>query len=372
MTILGFIKKEFAQTLRDPRMVLFLFVAPIIQLTLFGLAITTEVKNIRLAVIAKPHDTIAAQIEQKAIASGWFKQIIPQTTDISNPQSFIDNRLAEVVLVAPLNGFAKSLANQNVNIQLLIDATNLARARSIENYINQIIQDNLKSQQQLDSQNGLTLTVPYTINTRLLYNPSLVSAFFMVPAVMTMLINLVTILLTSMSLAKEKELGTIETIISSPLSKFEILVGKTLPFFILASMNFPIIMLVSHLGFDVPIRGSLLWLGVSTITYIFTTVCIGVFISTLAKTQQQSMMGGFIFLFPAMLLSGAFFPVENLPFWIKPLAYINPQTYYLSVLRNILLKGGSNEFIIFNVTMTALIGVIIFILSVNRFKQQLN
>lgn len=364
LTLRGFIKKELLQALRDPRMRLILFVLPIIQLTLFGVAISTEVKNIRLGAVMAPDDTVALEIYRRALASGWF---LPASGAARDPFDLIQRRDADAVLVAPTGGFTQALGRGEASLQLLIDASNSIKAEGIERYMKQILQDVLRERELSPPPEGGQVR----FDTRVLYNPSLRSAIFMVPGVMSMILCVLTILLTSMALAREKEVGTFETLVAAPVSTGEIIAGKTIPYFLLGLIDVPLILLAAVVVFDVPIRGPLWVLGLAAIAFLAATVSIGMFISTLAKNQQQAMMGGFIFLFPAILLSGIMFPVDNMPGWLKVFVYSNPLTYFAALLRNIMLKGGSEIVIIGHTAILVLIAAIMLAVSYRRFKSSI-
>ncbi|MBC7537635.1 MAG: ABC transporter permease [Bacteriovorax sp.] len=362
-TLLGFIKKEFLQSLRDPRMRLMIFLAPIIQMTLFGVAISSDVKNIRLSYRPHPNDIILEHVYQRAIKSGWF---IPAQTTFSDPYEQIKANEADAVLVSPPEGLTESVARGNGQVQLLINASNVLRAQSVENYMNSIISNVIKKD--FNRKNDI---LPIQFDIRILYNPTMRTAVYMVPGVMSMLICLITILLTSMSISKEKETGTFEMLVSAPTKNWEIILGKTLPYVVLGVSNVPLILGVAVFVFDVPMRGSFFVLILSSIIFVCTTVSIGTLISILTKTQQQSMMASFLFLFPAIQMSGLTFPIENMPPYMKFIAYLNPLTYFLELLRNIMLKGGDVRVIISHLGVLILMGTVLITISFKKFKNTL-
>ena len=357
-TLWGFIKKEFAQTLRDPRMRLILFVAPCVQLTIFGVALSTEAKNIRLGVQGSPLDTELQEIYRDCLASKWFVAI--KTSD-SDPYEQIQKGDADAVMIAPAEGVSQSKERGKGEVQLLVNATNVTRAQSIERYFQAIVA----------KRNTMAANSPVQFDVRVLYNPSLKSAFFLIPGEMSLLVCLITILLTSMSISKEKEVGTFETLISAPLETYEVILGKTVPFVLLGMSNVPLIMAVSILIFHLPMRGSWWLLALSAMIFVICTVGIGLMISTFAKNQQQSMMGGFLYLFPSVLLSGLVFPIENMPWGVRIFSYFNPLTYFIEILRNITLKGGELWLILFNLLILLAMGVAVISLSWNRMKTTL-
>jgi ABC-2 type transport system permease protein len=212
---------------------------------------------------------------------------------------------------------------------------------------------------------------PLRLNVRVLYNPTLESAVFMVPGVMSMIVCVMTILLTSMALAREKELGTIEMLLSAPLKTGEIIAGKSIPYFLLGVLDIPLILVAAVLIFDVPVRGPLWALAIGSLAFVAATVAIGILISTLARNQQQAMMGGFIFLFPAILLSGVMFPIDNIPLWLKLFVYVNPLTYFAELLRNIMLKGGSPLVVAIDSAILVVIAAVMLRVSLARFRRGL-
>ncbi|MBP9681354.1 MAG: ABC transporter permease [Bacteriovorax sp.] len=368
-TIIAFLKKEFAQVLRDPKMRIILLVLPLMQMMVFGLAISTEVKNIKLGTIYNPSDTILRRIEERSFSSKWFIPAIGRGTlnnQNSDPNEQIRSGRADVVLISPPGGLARAIERGDGQIQLLIDATNVIRAQSIERYMESITNEVLRDEFHIISK------TPISFDVRILYNPALESAIFMVPGTMAMILCIVTILLTSMSIAREKEMGTFEMIISAPVKTWEVLLGKTIPFVIIGMINAITIYLLAFIVFKVPMKGHVLQLGISTLAFIVTTVSIGTLISTFAKNQQQAMMGGFIFLFLSNLLAGIMFPIDNMPLLMKIAAYSNPMTYFVRLLRNIMLKGGSSELVFSYVGILIFMAIATATISYKRFHHTLD
>ncbi|MBO9667198.1 MAG: ABC transporter permease [Bdellovibrio sp.] len=357
-TLMGFIRKEMRQTLRDPRMRMLLFLAPCIQLTVFATALSTEARNIRLSIFGAPSDSSLQNIYRDAIASGWFT---PAKVTTSDPYQQVQGGEADAVIVAPPGGLDKSIGRHEGHMQLLVNATNVTRGQSIERYMQAIVQ----------RRTAWDFKPPIEFDVRVLYNPAMRTALFLVPGVMSMLVCLITILLTSMSITKEKELGTFETLIAAPVRPEDVILGKTVPFVLLGMSNIPLIVAVAYYVFDVPMRGSLLWLLAASFVFVCCTVGIGLLISTIAKNQQQSMMGGFLYLFPSVLLSGIIFPIENMPTVMRGFAYINPLTYFIELLRNIMLKGGDVNLMLFNIGILAAMAVLAITVSWRRFKTTL-
>ncbi|OFZ20005.1 MAG: multidrug ABC transporter permease [Bdellovibrionales bacterium GWB1_55_8] len=362
-TLTGFIRKEFAQVLRDPKMKIILFLIPVVQMMLFGVAISTEVKNIRIAAIYQPSDTAARHIHERALASGWF--IPGKGQPGSEPLDWIRSRNADVVFVAPQEGLTAALQRGGAKVQLLIDATNVIQAQQVEGYLQGIASEVMAEETPVPR-------LPIQFDTRVLYNPAMITAVFMIPGVMSMIITVLTIILTSMSLAREKELGTFEMLISAPVTTGEVLLGKTLPYVVLAMIDVPLIMSVAVLAFQVPMKGAVLVLLLAAFVFVCTTVSMGILISTVSRTQQQAMMGSFLFLLPAVLLSGIMFPVENMPAGLKVFAYINPLKYFVSLLRNIMLKGGDFQVVALDLLVLTVMGALAVFFSVRRFRHRVS
>lgn len=363
-TVLGFFRKEIIQTLRDPRMRVLVFVAPIIQLLLFGYALSTEVRNIKLAFQHAPDDLLARRLEERALATGWF---IPARTTGCDPFAWVQSGQADVAVVAPPHGLTRDFKRGGAQLQVLVDASNVIRARSEERYLQAVLQSVLR-----EALPGVRAPSGVSFNIRMLYNPAMNTAYFLVPGVMMMLLCLITILLTAMSLVREREMGTFETLISAPLQNWEILLGKTLPFMLLGIILMHLIMVAAMLIFGLPFRGSYWKFLLAGVMFVCSTISIGTLISTIAKKQQQAMMATFLFLFPAIMLSGMMFPLENMPKALAAVAYINPLKYMLTLLRNIMLKGGDDWVFWTNLGALLLIGAVAVSVSFNRFRQKLN
>ncbi len=377
----AFVKKELLQALRDPRMKLFLFVMPMIQLTIFGLALNTDVKNIKFCAKPMLNDPLLKDIRRDAIASKWFIPVAGDEKTNSEDISGFKNQSTELILYAPVGGLTRAFEKGEGILEALIDGTDLIRGRSIKGYLKNIVNKAANNRNEKNQPFKLTMQAqtkpasmqkrPIYFSTRILFNPELKTSFNLVPGVLCMLICIITIMMTSMSIAKEKEIGTFETLISAPISITEILLGKTIPYIFIGCVNLPLVFFVAVAGFDVPMRGSYLWLAFSTILFLITTVSIGTMVSTIARNQQQAMMGSFIFLLPAILLSGIIFPIENMPWPIKAMSIFNPLMYYSALLKNIMLKGG-DFYVIFTHTLALLlISIIAVMTAFKKFRLNL-
>ena len=379
--IKAFVKKELMQALRDPRMKVVLFVTPVVQLAIFGLALQNQVQNVRLFAQPTMNDPLFTDIARDAIASGWFIPVNRgEKVNGEDIDDFKDGTL-DAALYAPQGGLTQNFETKRAGLEAVIDGYDLIRARGIFGYISNIVgravgdrlgrSDTAEFQQEAQTKNTSTMNTPLEFVVRVLYNPEFVSAYNLVPGVICMLTCIITIMLTSMSIAKEKEIGTFETLISAPVSITEVLLGKTLPYLIIGCINLPMIFFVAVAAFKVPMRGTYISLAIATIFFLITTVSIGTMISIIAKNQQQAMMGSFIFLMPAILLSGIMYPIDNMPVVLKIVAMFNPVMYFFTLLRNIMLKGGDLEVVVLYTGALFLISVVCVATAFKKFKLHL-
>ncbi len=363
-TLLGFIKKELIQSIRDPRMKFLLFVLPFVQMTLFGISISNEIKNIRLAAEFDNKDYILRDIYERAIQGKWF--IPAKGSGEHDPFKLIKDGYADAVLIPPPGGLTKAVGRGNAPLQLLVDATNVLEGQAVESYIssiaNEVVKGHLKKTAKIS---------PLKFEMRVLYNPSLETSIFMVPGVICMLMMMTTMNLAMAAFVREKELGTFETLISAPVSRYELIFGKTIPYIILGMVNYPILLSIAFFVFKVPLRGSFLALTISSFVFVCTSVSIGTLFSTFLKNQQQANLGSFLFLFPAIMFSGLMFPLENMPTIFQWVAYTDPLAHYLGLLRNIMLKGGGLKYVAVHVSVLIGMTVICTFLSFKRLRTNL-
>lgn len=362
-TLLGFIKKELVQTLRDPRMRILLFVVPVLQLTVFGIAISTEVKNIRLAAVFDSRDTVLRTIYERSIAGKWFVPAQGRSTD---PYALIQSGKADAVLVPPPGGFTRDLGRGKAELQFLVNATNVVQAQSVENYMRTIIQRTLQDELGMSPPE-----FPIQITTRVLFNPDLNTTIFMVPGVMCMIMIITTMVMANIGIVREKEMGTFEMLIAAPVSRSEIIYGKTIPYVVLGMSNFPLVLAVAVFAFQVPVRGPLLVLFFAAFVFISTTVALGTLVSTYCRNQQQASLAGFLFMFPMIMFSGLFFPLENMPAMLQGVAHVNPLAHFLGLLRNIMLKGGEPNYVLTHILYLAAIAIVTVFASFRRFHTTL-
>ena len=337
---LGFIKKEFYHIFRDKRSLFILFGMPIAQILLFGFAITNEINNVDIAILDHSKDATTQEIINKISASKYFSvnQFIEKEADIE--LAFRKGKIKAVLNFE--KDFSKKLIKDgNATIQILTDATDPNTANTISNYTNSILK---KYQQELNKD----ITIAYQIvpQTRMVYNAELKSVFMFVPGVMTIILMLVSAMMTSISITREKELGTMEILLVSPLKPVQVIVGKVVPYIFLSIINAIVIIVLSIFIFKMPIQGSLFLLGAESILFIITSLSLGILISTISTTQQTAMMVSLMgLMLPVILLSGFIFPISSMPAPLQVISNIVPAKWFIIILKSIMLKGVGLAFI---------------------------
>jgi ABC-2 type transport system permease protein len=333
-------RKELTQTLRDPRALRVIFVAPILQLVVFGYAVTTDVKNAALVLYDRDNTAVSRQLVQELTASGYFRleEIAPRASDLAEA---LDHGRAILALEIP-RGLQTDLASgRPATVQLLIDGTTSNTATVAQAYASQII---LRFGQEHSAAPAAAqvrgVRPGVDLRVRAWYNPNLESRVYNVPGVVGNLMMLMSLLLTTLAVVRERELGTLEQLMVSPLTPAEMIVGKTLPVVGIAMVDLMLITSVATLWFHIPLRGSLALLVLVSLAYVVCGLGIGLLISTVSNTTQEAFMTMFMFFLPAMIISGFFFPIENMPVFFQYLSLINPVAYYVKAVRAIFLKGA--------------------------------
>ena len=360
-TLRGFTRKELSQALRDPRMRGMLFFMPIIQLLMFGFAVSSEIRNIRLAVVSRPDDAYTRRLVERFDSNKWFTRVNPGAGDAFD---WVRSGRAEAVLVAPPEGADKESGRGVATYQLLIDATNAERARGVEQYARAVLAAHLRAE-------GDRGAPAFQFSVRTLYNPEEDTAAYLVPGTLCLLIGLTGLTFTGMSMSREREMGTLETLLSAPVAPVEIMLGKTVPYVIMGMVQLPIVLLVAAL-MGVPIRAPLWEITACSLVFICTAVAIGLLISSFMKNQQQSMLGTFLILFPMIQLSGVIYPVENMPNAIRWITRLDPMRYFVVIIRHLMLKGGDVGAILPNLAELAAIGAAAWFWAGRRFHKTLN
>jgi ABC-2 type transport system permease protein len=333
---------------------------------LFGYVITNELKDIRIAVLDHSKDEMTREITRKILSSGFF--ILDRTLDSAGQMEevFREGKVKEVVVFPP--GFAENMQRlQGADIQLVADASDANTAQLVVNYTSAIIHNYLQKRI-----SEASLPVKVNASVRMFYNPSLKGVYMFVPGIMAMILVLVSALMTSVSIAREKEFGTMEVLLVSPLRPSQIILGKVTPYMALSVINAVSIILLGNLVFGVPVQGStVLLMGVS-ILYIFLALTIGIFISTLARTQQMAMfMSLFIMMLPTILLSGFIFPIENMPKILQWFSALMPPRWFIVIIKSIMLKANGLIYVWKEVLILAGMSLLFLVMSFVRFRVRL-
>lgn len=365
--------KEFLQVFRDPRMKVVIFVSPMVQLIVFGYAANTDVQNVPLAIYDLDNTYQSRQLIRAFTYSPYFTAKRYITTD--REQNRLINK-GRVMAVVRLDwGFGRDLeGNRSAQFQLILDASDSNTASIVLSYANQVMarfNDTALQDRMTVFMKAVPAIASVDMRDRAWFNENLESKNYYIPGVMALIVTVMTLLLTSMSIVREKEIGTIEQLIVSPLRPIELILGKLAPFAVIGLAEMLLVTSIGVLWFTIPIRGSLLVLLGTTAVYLMTSLGVGLFISTLSSTQQEAMMSTFLFFFPANLLSGFMYPIQNMPVPVQYLTYLNPLRYYLVILRGIFLKGVGMRILWPDTVALLIFGVTILGLSSLRFRRTL-
>jgi ABC-2 type transport system permease protein len=370
-TIRVMIRKEFMQIRHDRKMLGISIVAPVLQVLLLGYAATTDITNSDLVVCDQDRTSESREFVSNFTSSGYF--IHRFTVDIpSGVDPYIETGKARIALVIP-HGFGDDmLAHRSARVQVVLDGTNANTANILMNYATQIVTS--YSQDVLAEYSArLSGRVARVIPEPLIwFNPDLKSSNFMVPGVVGLVLMVITLMLTSLGIVKEKESGTMEQLLVTPLKPYQLIIGKLIPFTAIGFVDVVIALTVARFWFGVPMQGNLFVLFALSGLFILTTLGLGLFVSTIARNQQQAMLiAMFLFMMPFMFLGGFAFPIANMPKIIQLFTYIIPLRYFLEIVRGVLLKGcGPAELWPQALALFGL-GIVIFSLSVKRFRRTL-
>ena len=367
--------KEFIQVFRDKRARFLLFVTPIIQMLIFGYAATFEVHHVATVVLDLDHSQESRDVISRFTSSPYF-DVQHQLTDSRQIEDLIDRGKATVALqINP--GFAENLRKgQTAPLQVIVDATNSNTALIASGYINQIAIGFAKDYQQ-DRINRITPQLTERIPSveleqRPWYNPDLRSRWFFVPGIVGTLTLVLVVQLTAFAVVREREIGTLEQIMVTPIRSGEFILGKTLPFFLIGLFDVSLIAVVGTLWFQVPFRGHVSVLFTGAILFLLCMLGVGLLISTVSATQQQAMVTAFFFLMPATTFSGFAFPISTMPQWLQYLTYANPLRYFLIVLRGSYLKGVGMDILWPQMLAMAGLGVGLLATAVLRFRKAID
>lgn len=349
--LIAMLKKEFAQIRRDRRLFPLVIFAPVIQLFLFGYAVSLDIKAIPIAVMNEKQDSYSEEVLLSLVSSNYFV-IKENLHSIHEVEELILRGVVKAGLI---------LREDEVNI--VIDGSDNNTAELIEGYFEKI----------LTEKSDTLVTTPVIVPIfRILFNPELKTVNFMVPGVTGLVLLIITMVLASAILVKEKEIGTIEHIFVTPLSSSEVILGKLLPFMIIGFFDLFLVIAAGIFIFKTPFKGNLGFLVFTTFPFILTTLSLGIFVSITSKTQQQAVMTAFMIMLPNLILSGFMFPVENMPLFIQKLTYIIPVKYYLIILRSIFLKGAGVRILWKETLVLFVFGFAFLFLSISAFRKKLS
>jgi ABC-2 type transport system permease protein len=376
------IRKELIQVLRDPRMRAMLFMPPLIQLLIFGYAANLDVNTAKIAWMDQDHSTASRELLSQFQGSGRFI-ILAEPDNEVRMQRLLDRATVDAV-VRVMPGFARDVERGRVtSVQVLLDGTNSNTASIVSNYAAQTIgrySSEVMAQLArskmvagtMASGGAMQTAAPQIVaRSRVWFNPDLKSRNYFIPGVVVNIITLVTLMLTAMAIVREKEIGTMEQLMVTPIRPMELILGKTLPFVLVGLWDMLLVVGAALLIFHIPFAGNFGLLVVCTLLFLLTSLGAGLFISTISRTQQQAMMTTGLFFQPFFMLSGFSFPIRNMPWSMQALTYINPVRYFMEIVRGIFLQGTGISTLWPQMVALAIFGVTILWLSVLRFHKQL-
>jgi ABC-2 type transport system permease protein len=371
--LISIVRKEFIQLFRDKRLLALILILPLVELFMLGYAATNEVRDIPVAVFDQSHSAEGRTLLDAYRASDYFMLAFSVNSD-SELHQLIENGQAGVGLIIPPD-YATRLQEGQAQVAFILDGsdptmatTALSAAQLIaQNHATQLLAEKLTG-----SGVNLKLQLPVDVRTTVWYNPDMISSYFMIPGVIGMILFAITAILTATSVVRERERGTIEQLIVTPIRPWELMVGKILPYVFLSLFDTFTVIAVGHFWFGVPVRGSLLLIALLSALFLLSGLGIGLFASTIANTQQEAMLTVFMTLLPAIFLSGFFFPIRNMPMILQWISYFIPLRYFLKIIRVLMLKGVGIESIRTDVIALAVFGVMIMGAAARRFRKRLD
>ncbi|HCD35486.1 MAG TPA: ABC transporter permease [Chlorobium sp.] len=365
-SFVGFVVKEFYHIFRDRRTAAILFGMPVIQLLLFGYAIRNEIQEVKIGIADLSRDAVSQAITDKLLSSGTFVLVKNPQSHSEIENAFRSGAMNEAVIFEPASD-REILREGSMDIQVITDGSDPNVSRIITGYTASVIRDYLsESATTVDEPKGV---VPVPL---MMFNPGLKSVYLFVPGLMALILMLVSALMTSISITREKESGTMEVLLVSSLKPIQIIVGKVVPYFLLSFINVISILVIASLVFGVPCRGSVLLLMAESLLFIMTALSLGMFISTITSSQQVAMMislGGL--LLPTILLSGFIFPVASMPLPLQVISNVIPAKWYLIIVRAIMLKGAGFAVLWQETLVLAVMTVVLIGASLRNFSERL-
>jgi ABC-2 type transport system permease protein len=369
--IMFMVRKEFKQIFRTREMIGIIFGIPLIQMIILGFTITNEVKNVSLLIADYDNSQISHEIIQSFANTDRFI-IVGYETNPEKIDEAVQAWEAQIVLVIPSRFGADIRTNQNPEIQIIVDGLDGNSAGIALSYAQGILSEYAQNSAVNIIHDKDSQPVHFIKNEeRMWYNLNLDNAQFMIPGLVASLITIISMMLSAISLVKEKEIGTLEQLMVTPLKRYQLLFGKIIPFLLLTFLELIIVITCAIFIFNIHIQGSFILLGALSFVFLFTTLGFGIFVSTLTNTQQEAMFTAWFFMVFMLLMSGFFIPIENMPDILQKITYLNPMRYFLAITRDIFLKGSSLQHLLIDVIPMTIYGVIIFLLGVLNFHKRL-
>jgi len=368
------LKKEFIQVLQDKRTRGVIFGTPLIQLIVFGYAVTTDVRNVTLGVQDRDRTVMSREVVDRFVQSGYFT-LADYIRDDNEVRRLLDSGDVQAVLTIP-EGFQGEIhSGRTAKLQLIVDGSDSNTASVVLQYAQGIVgalSKEIVLERVTRAKGVVRVPGQIELQSRAWFNENLESRNFFVPGVIATIVTIVTLMLTSMAVVREKEVGTMEQLIVTPITPWEFILGKTLPFALISMADVILVTTVGVIWFQVPVRGSVLLLLGCTATYLLTALGVGLLISTISRTQQQAMMSTFFFFMPAIMLSGLMFPIANMPEVVQWITHLNPMRYYLVVIRGIFLKGVGIDVLWPQMAALGVLGIGTFWMASRRFRKTLS
>ncbi|MGI5922291.1 MAG: ABC transporter permease [Syntrophomonadaceae bacterium] len=365
--ILAILKKELLQMKRDRMTLALVFMIPLVQLLLFGYAIQTEVKHISTVVFDQSLSAESRDMLASFSASGYF-DVTESVNSFEEVNRMIDSGKAKVGIVFPPNFAVNIRQGATAPVQVIVDASDNMVANQAIAIANSI---GLLKSQQVIFQKMPGAALPYDVRVRPWYNPDGITAYYMVPAILGIIVTMTMVIITSVAIVRERERGTLEQLMVTPVRSLELMIGKIIPYIALGYVQITVALLVGVLIFNVPIRGSLLQLYLLTLFFITASLGLGLMISNIARNQMQAFQMSFFIMLPSILLSGFLFPRDAMPRIIYYISDIIPLTYYLDIIRGIILKGIGFQYLIGQVTALLVFSVVVLTISTLKFKKKI-
>lgn len=372
---MSFVGKEFNHILRDTRTLMVLLVMPVVMIILFGFALSTEIRDVKVAVFDSSKDAATARIVNQLDASEYFTVTASLRNEDEVLQAFMDNT-ADIALIFEDDFYHRVMHEGQGNIQVIVDGSNTNVGSMAVFYVSSIVSSFQKELAQEASMSGTdgAVSAPVRIHTstRMMYNPQMKSAFNFVPGVMGMILMLICAMMTSVSIVREKERGTMEVLLVSPVKPFSVILAKAIPYFVVSALILAIVLCLSVFLIKVPISGSLLWVVLVSLVFILVSLSIGILISTLVSQQEVAILiSGMVLMLPTMLLSGMLFPIESMPRVLQWVSYCVPAKWYIEAIRVMMIQGLGIRYCLDSVLVLCGFLTVITGLSVIKFKDRL-